>query len=325
MRIRDKIVLGRDLFGPVLFGVKRPVLVSWEVTQRCNLRCAYCDAGRGAAEELETACALNIVEELRRAGTRAIRFTGGEPLLRADLPLINDHAKRLGILTALSTNGSLFCERIKEIRRLNSVSFSLDGPEEIHDALRGPGSHKKVLEAIEEAKRRGIPVSVSATLNSLNLESVPYLLNDIAKKLRVKVFFQPATKTVLFGDRDDPVCPDVGRYREAVSFLMRAKKENPFIGNSGAGLGHLYHWPEKRAIPCVAGRLICRLDSRGRMTSCARFHAAGDRSSVAEEGVETCFARLRPPGCRECWCSFFVELNMISGFNLQSFMSAVKT
>src|SRR5579885_2957267 len=65
-----------------------PRLVYWEITKRCNLRCAHCRAVPGAEtdpSELITADGFRLLDELALIGRPLLVLTGGEPLLRDDL------------------------------------------------------------------------------------------------------------------------------------------------------------------------------------------------------------------------------------------------
>ncbi len=88
----------------------RPLAITWEITNRCNLDCAFCflqpDALNGGGDELATGEALAIVEEAARLGA-GLYLTGGEPLIRADLPELVAHARARGVRVGLNTNGLL--------------------------------------------------------------------------------------------------------------------------------------------------------------------------------------------------------------------------
>jgi MoaA/NifB/PqqE/SkfB family radical SAM enzyme len=323
MDFRTKIFLGSSFLRALLFNKRSPLLVSWSITERCNLSCQYCHAGHTQSPELPTGQVMNIIDSLKDLGTRLIKFTGGEPLLREDMVDIMNHAHSRGLAVILSTNGVLFQEKINKISKLDGVSLSLDGPEEIHDRIRGRGSYKKAIEAIKTAKEKHIPMSISATLNSLNLESVHYLL-DCGKNFDSKVYFQPATRTLLYGKAMNPISPDVNGYRRAVLLLIDLKKKKNFIGNSMAALRHLYHWPNKTQINCMAGKIIVRIDAGGNIFPCPRSEKEENPPNILKKGLKSCFEGLTSPNCRDCWCSAFVEINMISRLNVSCIADALQ-
>ena len=88
-------------FGPI---------VVYNCTARCNLRCLHCYSLSDAScakEELTTEQAVQFLAQLPAAKAPVVLFSGGEPLLRRDLPELLTEARRLGLRTVISTNGTL--------------------------------------------------------------------------------------------------------------------------------------------------------------------------------------------------------------------------
>jgi len=324
MDIKQKVILGIQCIRTLMFNKRKPIFISWAITARCNLRCEFCNIWQRQLTELKTGEVIKVIESFAKMGTKIIRFTGGEPLLRDDMPEIINYSRGLDILVTISTNGVLFPEKIKEIKRLDGVSLSLEGPEGIHDAIRGLGTYRKAMEALETAKKKNIPISIATTLTSLNLDSVQALFH-IARYFKARIFFQPATQIVLYGEEPNPSSPDVNQYRAVILSLLKSKTKNRFIiGNSTAALKHLYNWPNKTAINCVAGKVICQLDPQGNLNPCSRFAMKNNGLNVIDKGVRHCFNQLYAPSCGNCWCSSLVELNLLSGYKLSAFSNAIK-
>jgi cyclic pyranopterin phosphate synthase len=137
------------------------------VTDRCNLRCNYCMPEENYVwlprQELLTFEEIaRLVEVFTSLGVTDVRLTGGEPLLRRDLPQLvrilaaNPRIRDL----ALTTNGVLFAEQGEALHAagLHRVTVSLDSlrPERFA-ALTGRDSHTQVLEGIAAARRLGFP------------------------------------------------------------------------------------------------------------------------------------------------------------------------
>src|SRR5580693_9965174 len=137
------------------------------VTDRCNLRCNYCMPEQDyiwlPREELLTFEEIaRLVEVFTSLGVEDVRLTGGEPLLRRDLPQLvrmlaaNPRIRDL----ALTTNGVLFAEQGEALRGagLHRVTLSLDTlrPERFA-ALTGRDTHAEVLAGIAAAHRLGFP------------------------------------------------------------------------------------------------------------------------------------------------------------------------
>jgi radical SAM protein with 4Fe4S-binding SPASM domain len=152
----------------------------FEVTQRCNHLCLHCyNAWKNAApyptaEELSTADTLAMLDKvLEESGAKLISLSGGEPLLRPDLPQIVDFLAARGVATNLICNGSLVTEDV--IARLGPDAISiyelplLSVDRAIHDKLSGaPGAFDKTTLAIanlKAARQRVVAVFVATRLN----------------------------------------------------------------------------------------------------------------------------------------------------------------
>jgi len=137
------------------------------VTDRCNLRCNYCMPQEEYVwlprQELLTFEEIaRMVEVFTSLGVTDVRLTGGEPLLRRDLPqLVRMLAGNARILDlAMTTNGVLFAEQGEALRAagLHRVTLSLDTlrPERFA-ALTGRDTHSQVLAGIAAAHQLGFP------------------------------------------------------------------------------------------------------------------------------------------------------------------------
>lgn len=145
------------------------------VTDRCNLRCIYCMPPEGVSqiphseilsyEEIRT-----VVQAAAELGINKIRLTGGEPLVRAELPeLIKMLSQMKGIQElSLTTNGTLLKNHALELKQagLSRVNVSLDtlkaGQFQYITRL---GKLEDVLEGIEAAKKAGFnPVKINTVV-----------------------------------------------------------------------------------------------------------------------------------------------------------------
>ena len=157
---------------------KKPVVV-YNCTRRCNLRCIHCYSESKDVDysgELTTLEAKAMIESLARVGAPVILFSGGEPLMRADLPELISCARAKGLRVVISTNGTLlndeFLEKAKAIG-LSYIGVSLDGLELVNDRFRGSkGAFQKALDGIRLTKRHGIKVGLRFTINRRNAQDI---------------------------------------------------------------------------------------------------------------------------------------------------------
>ena len=158
------------------------------VTDRCNMRCRYCMPERDyvwlpresilSFEEI-----TRLVRIFARLGVDRVRLTGGEPLLRHDLPklvhLLRDHARPRDL--ALTTNGILLAREAADLRAAGldrvTVSFDTLRPERMEEFARS-NRHRDVVTGIDTAVRLGLgPVKLnSVIIRGYNADEVTDLL-----------------------------------------------------------------------------------------------------------------------------------------------------
>jgi 12,18-didecarboxysiroheme deacetylase len=174
---------------------KKPVVV-WNITRRCNLKCIHCYAqskDQEYTDELTTEQGKELIDDLAKFGVPVILFSGGEPLMRKDLPVLAEYAVSKGMRAVISTNGTLItkevAKKLKEIG-LSYVGISLDGLEEIHDHFRGKkGAYQKAMEGIKNCQEAGIKVGLRFTMNKINVKDIPGIFDLLEEKDIPRVCF----------------------------------------------------------------------------------------------------------------------------------------
>ncbi len=160
-------------------GNQRPVVV-WNCTRQCNLSCLHCYASANVQKspgEMDTSAGRDFIYDLADFGVPVLLFSGGEPLLRKDLFLLANLAKKKGIRVALSTNGTLITDEVA--KKINSVSFaevgiSLDGIGANNDHFRGrSGAYQAALKGIRNCVALGLRVSLRLTITRFNYAEIP--------------------------------------------------------------------------------------------------------------------------------------------------------
>jgi Fe-coproporphyrin III synthase len=167
---------------------KRPVVV-WNVTRRCNLKCVHCYAhakDRKFEGELTTDQGKSVLDDLSAFGVPVVLFSGGEPLMRKDLPELADYAVQKGMRAVISTNGTLInretAERLKAVG-LSYVGISLDGMESVNDSFRGvSGAFRSAMEGIRNCQEVGIKVGLRFTINKHNAHEIPKIFNLLEER-----------------------------------------------------------------------------------------------------------------------------------------------
>ncbi|MDO8648013.1 MAG: radical SAM protein [Candidatus Diapherotrites archaeon] len=166
-----------------------PLLVEFELTNKCNLACKHCYANSGSkfAKELDLREVKEILNQINQAGVPLVCFTGGEPLLRPDFFDILSHAKRIGLVTIVTTNGTLITkEKARKFKELGTdyIRISLDGASiKTHDWLRGiPGAYKRTVQGIRNSIEAGNKTGIGTVLIQENVHELENLI-DLAAQL----------------------------------------------------------------------------------------------------------------------------------------------
>ena len=184
----------------------KPVLVFWETTKACPLRCIHCraDAVTSPAEgQLDTESGMALIDQVAAFGSPPplLVFTGGDPLMREDLSELIAYASSKGVKSAVApaVSQNLSHAAMDELKRLgvSSISISLDSSNaELHDSIRRVnGTYARTIEAIEYALRIGLGVQVNTAVMKQNLIELPAIF-QLIRSLGVRVwevFFLIAT------------------------------------------------------------------------------------------------------------------------------------
>ena len=161
--------------------------VSIELTLRCNLTCSMCAVWEGRRDGLAGDRVADLLAQARGLGARVFIPSGAETLMRRDAVDLLEEAARLGFeRVEVVTNGALVPRHAARLARIPGLhlNISLDGPPEVHDALRGAGSHADALAGLSAAQDAGIPVSLSAVLMRPTLATLDHVLDlSIARGL----------------------------------------------------------------------------------------------------------------------------------------------
>src|SRR6201990_3199436 len=141
-----------DLFQ---LGLDAPICLTWELTYACNLSCVHClsSSGRRDPRELTTDECKALIDEFERMQVFYVNIGGGEPTVRPDFWELVDYATAHHVGVKFYTHGIKITPQVAE-RLADSdyvdVQISLDGAsEDVNDAVRGQGSYRTALRAME--------------------------------------------------------------------------------------------------------------------------------------------------------------------------------
>ncbi len=161
---------------------QRPFTVAWELTRSCALACLHCRAEAQAKrnpDELNTAEARRVIDELVDLAPAVLVLTGGDPLMRRDIFEIAGHAAERGLLVSVSPTATALTtrERLTRLREIGvrMVHISLDGATaETHDSFRGfTGTFARSIETLRTLRELGMPAQVGTTVAHRNVKELP--------------------------------------------------------------------------------------------------------------------------------------------------------
>jgi radical SAM protein with 4Fe4S-binding SPASM domain len=165
--------------------------IQWHLTERCNLRCRHCYQSGRRTDELTLPEIKNVIDEVSStlsewSETHNISFspsfnlTGGEPFLRKDFFEVIEEIGNRGFDMYILSNGTLITGRIADMiagHGVKGVQVSVEGPEEVHDSIRGKGSFSASSQGIRNLLDSGLNVTLNVTLSDLN---APYMKDMIS-------------------------------------------------------------------------------------------------------------------------------------------------
>jgi radical SAM protein with 4Fe4S-binding SPASM domain len=172
---------GREPDGELL-----PHVVAWNLTKRCNLHCTHCYISAGpwetAEAELSTAECRRVVDELLAVNPAPMLIlSGGEPLVREDLPELVAYASGRGATVVVGTNGTMLTDaRAATLKDAGAsgVAVSVDSLEESrHDGFRGgPHALSRTVAGLARLRARRLDFVVQTTATPENADEIPALV-----------------------------------------------------------------------------------------------------------------------------------------------------
>ncbi len=180
-----------------------PQFISFTVTNACNLRCKMCGQWSESgyiknktgvsSHQLKLDEWKKLVDEISQHKIRFILVRGGEPFLYPGIIELLEYINSKGIFVSIDTNGTVCEEYIPDLLRIGNmhITFSVDGPEQIHDSVRGMnGSFNKIKENIllfnkmERETGKKISKSICFTISKYSYKGLGEM-PDVARSMGI--------------------------------------------------------------------------------------------------------------------------------------------
>ncbi len=278
---------------------RRPLLVHFEVTMRCNARCGFCDYWK--TDPAAKATELNsFADAARFFNPMLITFTGGEPTLRRDLESIVsavDAAVSTKYVTLITHGAMLSPERAKSLWKagINQFNISLDYLDERHDLARGiPGLSNKILNTVPRMRELGMNgIRFNTVIKRDNLDQLmPIVMR--ARELGCGVNFSCYTDAKN-GSTDGLIERDQTQHLEQViaELLAYKRKTRGVITNSDWYLEQIPRYVRGEVMDtCRSGMRTIHVDPTGHVKRCPDFPT---------DFHWTEFRKYKPIDCNACY------------------------
>lgn len=320
----------------------RPLYVKIKVNYGCNLKCEMCKHWRDTREPPISMDRFGeIISELAELGCRKIHFSGGEPMLRPQLPDLIAHATALGMRVTLTTNGTLV-DKAKARRMveagLRGVNVSIDSPiRKMHEKIRGvEGAFKTTTRAValfrKYAHKGKLTVRINTVVSRTNyttLETLPDLAHQLgADGINLipvddhcgEILSMRKKDIALFNEQ---IGPRIAERALALGLIVSVEEAFPFgrdeaevrLGRAGR---YAFGWYDKH--PCYAPWTHSLIDFNGLVYVCCmtreQIPPLGDikNQSFKEIWEGAAYRQIRlnmhPPALKPCQrCDDFVDEN----------------
>lgn len=256
-----------------------PLIISWNVTRKCNLKCSHCYINAASGEytdELNTEESKRLIDQISEVSRPLLILSGGEPLLRKDVFELIQYGTQKGLRMGLGSNGALIdndvAKKLKEAG-IKTVSISLDShvPEH-HDEFRGvKGSWQKAVNAIKALRDNDVLVQVNTTLTQQNYSEIDDIMS-LAEKLGVENFHLFFLVPTGRGTKIADITPAMYENMIKTTFAKTARHKlnvRPSCAPQFMRIAKDMNLDMRQWIRgCIAGLYYCRVYPNGEITPC---------------------------------------------------------
>jgi MoaA/NifB/PqqE/SkfB family radical SAM enzyme len=255
-------------------------------------------------DELDTIAVKKMVDQMKQAGVLMISLTGGEPLIREDIGEIIRYIKNRSLVCKLNTNGVLVKKRLDDLKRLDVLQISIDGPPDIHDPLRGNGASFHAGQAVQWAQSAGIKLQVITCLTKNNVTYLDRVL-DYGLELGVGFCFQVLSDKEMTAEEKASCVPDKNELVDSLDYLIqliRTKdKKSRAIGSKLVELKYYRDMITNHRSGCDCSLVTATMLPDGHLIFCGNGKNY-EQWDARKLGFSEAFSRLRIPDCDGCVC-----------------------
>jgi len=309
-----------------------PIWVTFDVTSNCPCRCEYCNYWENKDENLSTDKLKTILKRLRETGVLYLGISGGEPMIRKDLPEIVRYAKSLGMIVGMNTSGIVAREeayRSLMEAGIDTICFSIDGATaETHEKSRKIPVFSRTVQSIqmavkirnEEGFKTRINTSTVITKANLNeLEEISHFREVLGVD---RTNFQPVWEGAFNSVQLDA---ELGFKAEDRTLLEKVRDLLKGLPNTNFKkyldlLPDFYtdYEGKVRPIECYAGRAFAYVTAQGVMYPCSILPRPlgslldeDPKEFLKTKKTRSILHQAASQGCKGCSLVCYMERNVM--------------
>ncbi|BAH05377.1 putative heme d1 biosynthesis radical SAM protein NirJ2 [Clostridium kluyveri] len=256
------------------------MIISWNTTNKCNMRCKHCyrNAGSEVEGELNTLEAKKLIEDIKKAGFKIMIFSGGEPLMRKDIFELIEHAAKCKLRPVLGSNGTLITrETAAKLKAAGAmgIGISLDSlNSNKHNQFRGLSTGwQDTIKGMENCREVGLGFQVHTTVMDWNFEEI-LDITDFAVKIGASahhIFFIVPTGRAKNIQHEFLNAP---QYEELLINIVNKQKEvsievKPTCAPQFMRIAKQNGVSYRFSKGCIAGISYCIVNTKGDVQPCA--------------------------------------------------------
>jgi radical SAM protein with 4Fe4S-binding SPASM domain len=304
-----------------------PLVLSYNVTRECNMKCSHCyinATDKKLVDELSTAEAKMVIDQIHQVSSPLLILSGGEPLLRKDIFELIEYGSKKGLKIGLGSNGYLIDDEVAaklKAAGIATVSISIDSsiPAQ-HDDFRGvKGAWEKAVNACKVLRKNNILVQVNTTLTHDNYDQIDDIMS-LSESIGVEnfhlFFLVPTGRGVKLEDISPQKYEDMitKTFAKVHKHKLNVKPScAPQFMRIAQGMGlDMRQWVRG----CLAGMHYCRIYPNGDVTPCPYLPIK--LGNIKDEGFKDIwfnsevFKNLRNPSSLKGKCGA-CEFKMVCG------------
>ncbi len=310
-----------------------PLSVHIDLTMRCNERCIHCYRVIEQRPELTTEELKALLDDVARAGTLYLTFSGGEVFLRKDLFELVEHARRRHFDLRLKSNALLITPekaarlRTLGVRQVDISIYSADPA--VHDwVTKIPGSLERSLQGAVLLRDAGVTVKLNCPLMKQNVGQYKDI-RALAERLGLRCGFDPMITSKNDGDRS-PIALRISP--KELRTVLQDPTLNPSCGTPATASAPDGARSDLDEVPCGAAHNACYISAYGDVMPCVAmpiacgnvrdepfaeiWHRSPDMlrvRSIRIRDLHTCSSCAASPFCSRCPGQALVETGDLYG------------